>query len=420
MFALADGNNFFASCERVFRPDLESCPVLVLSNNDGCVIARSAEVKALGVQMGVPWFQVKDLCKKKGVAVFSSNFRLYGDMSGRMMNVLAQYARDLAPYSIDEAFLDIGDGDLATLESHMRDARAQVKKQTGLPVSIGIAPTKVLAKAANRWAKKSTATGGVFALYDGNREQVLHDMMAGDLWGIGSQLAHSLHDMGIQTALDLANADPTQMRRRFNVYMQRMVLELRGEPCFGLEEGLAKYPTIQATRSFGKPVTDLHELEEAVATYTSRAAVKLRERNLLAQTILVYIKTNKHRPELPQHVASQTVALPHATSDTTLMVTHARQALRQVYQKGFAYKKAGVWLGELMEAGELQHNLFSPDDTSESQKLMAVMDKLNHRYGQGTLQAAMCGLQPKWTMRSANRSPDYTTAWGDVVTAWAR
>ncbi len=417
MFALADGNNFFVSCERVFQPKYDGKPTLVLSNNDGCVIARSAEVKALGIAMGVPYFKVKDLCAKEGVKIFSSNFRLYGDMSSRMMKVLAEGAKSLHPYSIDEAFLELGDASLATLEAQMRELRQRVKQYTGLPVSIGIAPTKTLAKAANQYAKKHPETNGVFAMHAGNREAILGEMAVGDLWGIGHNLQSSLEKMGIQTALDLSRSDPALMRRKFNVHMERLVLEIQGTSCFSLEEGLAKYPTIQATRSFGRPVTELLELEEAVATYTSRACVKMRERNLRCHAVLVYIKTNKHKPQLPQYANSHMVALPHATCDTNLLIQHALKALRVIYKDGFAYKKAGVWLNELIEDSAYQSELFSPEDTPATQKLMATLDTLNKRFGQRTIQAATCGIQPKWTMRSEQRSPDYTTRWEDVLLA---
>lgn len=415
MFALADGNNFFVSCERVFQPKYNGKPTLVLSNNDGCVIARSAEVKALGIPMGVPYFKVKDLCAKAGVKVFSSNFRLYGDMSSRMMAVLAEGAKALHPYSIDEAFLELGDASLTTLETQMRELRQRVKQYTGLPVSIGIAPSKTLAKAANQYAKKHPEAEGVYVLQPGNREAILADMAVGDLWGIGHNLERTLEGMGIKTALDLARSDPSLMRRKFNVHMERLVLEIQGTSCFSLEEGLAKYPIIQATRSFGRPVTELLELEEAVATYTSRACVKMRERNLRCHAVLVYIKTNPHKLQLPQYAKSYMVTLPHATCDTNLLIQHALKALRVIYKEGFAYKKAGVWLNELSENSVYQSELFSQEDTPATQKLMSSLDTLNKRFGQSTIQTATCGIQPKWTMRSEQRSPDYTTRWENIL-----
>lgn len=415
MFALADGNNFFVSCERVFQPKYDARPTLVLSNNDGCVIARSAEVKAIGVPMGVPYFKVKDLCMKAKVKVFSSNFRLYGDMSGRMMHVLADGVRRLHPYSIDEAFLELDESPLPQLVAEMAALRQRVKQWTGLPVCIGLAPTKTLAKAANHYAKKHAETGGVFGVNEANREEVLSHMMVGDLWGIGHNLEATLKRMKIETALDLARCEPAAMRRRFNVYMERLVLEIRGVACFEIDEGMAKYPTIQATRSFGRPVSDLDELEEAVASYTSRACVKLRERGLQARAVLVYIHTNKHKPHLPQYGKSHMVALPHATADTKLIIEHALEALRAVYKEGFMFKKAGVWLNELMEARDYQNELFSQGDSPQTTHLMAAMDALNHRYGQHTVQAATCGLRKEWAMRSESRSPDYTTKWEDVL-----
>lgn len=420
MYALVDGNNFFASCERVFRPDLEGKPVLVLSNNDGCVIARSAEVKALGVPMGVPFFEVKALCRRHHVQVFSSNYRLYGDMSNRMMRVLANHAREVAPYSIDECFLDLGEGPPAALIEAMRTARRQVRQHTGLPVCIGLAPTKVLAKAANRWAKKHPVTEGVFLLDDHSRAEVLQATEVGDLWGIGPNLCRALQPFGIHTAWDLACADPKRLRRYFNVFMERMVLELQGQRCFAFTEHPAARGMIQATRSFGRPVSSLTELEESIATYTSRAAGKLRRQGLLAQTVLVYARTGRHNPNLPSYSGSHMVALPHATADTTLLVRYAHQALRQAFRAGYGYKKAGVWLGELMPAQAYQGNLFSAEDSARTQQRMTVLDALNQRYGRETIRLAACGLQRPWAMKSSQRSPDYTSAWPQLVVAHAR
>lgn len=417
MYALADGNNFFVSCERVFQPKYDDKPTLVLSNNDGCVIARSTEVKELGIPMGAPYFKVKELCAKEKIKVFSSNFRLYGDMSSRMMSVLSEGALALHPYSIDEAFLELRTAPLPSLEHDMRELKTRVKQLTGLPVSIGIAPTKTLAKAANNYAKKHSETSGVYTFHEGNREALLSEMDVGDLWGIGHNLKYTLEKMGIKTGLDLARSDPTFMRRRFNVHMERLVMEIRGIPCFSLEEGMAMHPTIQATRSFGRPVMELSELEEAVATYTTRASVKLRERGMQARAVLVYIKTNPHKLHLPQYAKSHLVTLPHATSDTTLLISYALKALRAVYKTGFAYKKAGVWLNELMEGTSYQEELFSVGDTVETQKLMISLDRLNKRFGQGAVQTATCGVKPKWTMRSEQRSLDYTTRWSDIIQA---
>ncbi|MBB3356042.1 DNA polymerase V, partial [Rhizobium sp. BK049] len=371
--ALVDCNNFYASCERVFQPTLRGKPVVVLSNNDGCVIARSNEAKALGIAMGAPWHLNRDTFAKQGVIVRSSNYSLYGDMSARVMKILGEQAPEIEIYSIDEAFLGLG-GLETRMVAHMRDARAAVLQWTGIPVSVGIAPSKTLAKVANRIAKKTPECGGVLALM-GEAEQTaaLGTLELTDLWGLAGRMETRLQALGITTPLQLRDADPKWIRSQFSVVMERMVLELRGQACLQLEDAVAARQTIMASRSFGRPVETLDEMEEAVATYISRAAEKMRRQNLVTPALQVFLITNRFREDEPQYSGQHTVHLPIATADTSRLIRGALHGVRQIWREGYRYKKAGVVCLDLHPAERIQETLFHQADSMERRQLMASL-----------------------------------------------
>jgi len=421
LFALVDCNSFYASCEQVFDPSLKDAPVVVLSNNDGCVIARSAEAKAVGVAMGEPAFMREDFYARRGVRVFSSNFALYGDMSRRVMDVLADACPDLEIYSIDEAFLrlDLVCGPLAGRDpaAFCRELRAKVQRWTGIPVSIGIAGTKTLAKAANRFAKKHPEHGGVFALPDGPAaDQYLARIPVADVWGVGRKYARLLEAHGRRTALDLKNAPDAWVRRAMTVRGLMTVWELRGRSCLPLEEAPAPRQSVLVSRCFGRPVRTFQELAEAVCAYAGRAAEKLRAEQGRAGAVLAFILTDPHRPDQPQHRASLTLTAPRPTSHTPQLMTLARSALSRIYKPGHTYKKAGVMLLDL-EHGPARLSLLHPETPRDARNaaLMAVLDAVNARHGRDALRPASAGLGRPWRMRQAHKSPRYTTAWDELV-----
>lgn len=340
--ALVDCNNFYASCERLFQPALREKPVVVLSNNDGCVIARSNEAKALGIAMGDPWH----LCREKhaSVAVRSSNYTLYGDLSARVMKTIAGFSPDVEIYSIDEAFVGLS-GYEERLETHAHEMRARVLQWVGIPVSIGIGPTKLLAKVDNRIAKKRPDCGGVHSLMTTvSQDEALQAIGLADLWGVANRLADRLGELGITTPLQLREADARLIRQRLGVAVERIVLELQGVPCLTLEHASPTKKSIMASRSFGRPVVMRNELEEAVATYAARAAEKMRRQNLCTAHIVVFIQTNRFKPGEPQYFAQQAIHLTSDTADTSRLTTAAQWALGRIWKAGFSYKKAGVML----------------------------------------------------------------------------
>jgi DNA polymerase V len=414
--ALVDCNNFYASCERLFQPALRGKPVVVLSNNDGCVIARSNEAKALGIEMGAPWHLHKERFSREGVIVRSSNYTLYGDISARVMRTLADFTPDLEIYSIDEAFLGLG-GFEDRLEAHARALRATVLQWTGIPVSVGIAPTKTLAKAANRMAKKDTASGGVAILLTPEaQEAALARMELTDLWGIARRMAERLTAIGITTPLALRDADPRFIRERFSVVTERQVYELRGIPCIAFEEATPDRKSIMASRSFGRPVTTREEMEEAVATYAARAAEKMRRQGLATCSMVIFVETNRFRPGDPQHYANQPVQLAVATADTGKLAAAARRGLAAIWRPGFRYKKAGVIFLNLCRAADVQGGLFDAPDTPARQCLLRVVDGLNARYGRDTITYAASGRKRAWKLRNEQLSQRYTTSWEELLT----
>ena len=413
--ALVDCNNFYASCERLFQPRLRGQPVVVLSNNDGCVIARSNEAKALGIEMGEPWHICRARVDTQGVIVRSSNYTLYGDMSARVMRVLEDFTPDLEVYSIDEAFLGLG-GFENRLEAHGRAMRTAVIQWTGIPVSVGIAPTKTLAKLANRAAKKDPSSGGVLVLLtEAEQTAALGRVELTDLWGVGGRMAARLAAIGIRTPLDLRDADPKFVRLHSSVVMERTVLELRGVPCISLEEAPPDRKMIVASRSFGRRVSCRHEMEEAVTTHMARAAEKLRRQDLAAGRLAVFILTNKHRPQDRQHSAEQAFVLPVATADTGRLNRAALIALDAIWRPGHDYKKAGVMLLDLVPARDVQGGLFDRPDDAKALARMKALDALNARYGRGTVTFASMGRQQGWKLRTDFISPRFTTVWADLL-----
>ena len=419
MFGLIDCNNFYASCERLFRPDLAGRPVVVLSNNDGCIIARSNEAKALGIGMGTPCFKHETILKKHSVAVFSSNYPLYGDISQRVMDVLMQLEPEVEVYSIDEAFISLPAGKYLDLGTHARFLKSTVQKHTGIPVSIGFGPTKTLAKIANRLAKKNNTAAGTFVI-DGqtNLESLLTGVDVGDIWGIGHRYAACLKQHNVHTALELANRADTWIRKQLTVTGLRTVMELRGIPCISLESAVSAKKSVATSRSFGQPVHTLSDLREAVATYTAQAACKLRHAGLRAKVIHVFIRTNSFKKDQKQYCNSRTLTLSGPSSHTPTLIKAALASLKTIYRPGHLYQKAGVLLSDLVLENREQLRLFiapAPRDNS----LMLAVDQINSRWGCNTIQSGGAGLAKQWHYRQMKKSPAYTTRWSQLATVKA-
>lgn len=414
--ALVDCNNFYASCERVFQPKLNGKPVVVLSNNDGCVIARSNEAKALGIEMGAPWHLNKEKFRRDGVVVRSSNYTLYGDLSARVVAVLRQFTPSLEVYSIDEAFLNLA-GFENRLEPHAKLLRATVKQHTGIPVCCGIAPSKTLAKVANRIAKKDASHEGVHAIME-ERDQTaaLAKLGLTDLWGVANRMERRLHELNIMTPLDLRDADPSHIRSHLGVVMERMVLELQGVPCVGLVEANPDNKSIIASRSFGQALTARHDVQAAVGGHVERAAEKMRRQGLATTLLRVFVMTNPFKPNEPQYNNSHAVKLPVASADTALLLRAASHCFRHIWKDGYRYKKAGVELHELSPADLVQGDLWANPDTARTKVLMETIDSLNRNHGRGTLRFGATGFDNRAALRSQQRSPRYTTCWDDLLT----
>ncbi len=414
LFALVDCNNFYVSCERVFNPKLTGKPVIVLGNNDGIVVARSNEAKALGIPMGVPAFKFQALIRKHDVQVFSSNYALYGDMSQRVMETLQQFSPEVEVYSIDEAFLSLSGFDHRNVTEYGQRIRTTVKQWTGLSVSVGIAETKTLAKVANHHAKRSSDVAGVFDLTAWpDRDGLLAMVPVDDVWGIGPNHSRRLKQYGIKTALALRQADDQWIRKQMGVVGLRTVRELRGISCLPLEECPPPKQGITCSRAFGKPITTLIEMREAVAAYTVRAAEKLRGEQLAASALTVFLTTNPFKDE-PQYSHAVTLRLPVATDATPELLNVALRGIETAYREGFRYKKAGVMLLELLPVGQIQANLFDRVDRERSTRLMRAIDRLNAHDGTDTVRFGAAGLTQRWRTTFGKRSPAYTTNWHDL------
>ncbi|MDX1587843.1 MAG: translesion error-prone DNA polymerase V subunit UmuC [Oleiphilaceae bacterium] len=418
MFALVDCNNFYASCEKLFRPDLRQRPVVVLSNNDGCVVARSAEAKALGIKMGVPVFQIRDTIRRHDIVVFSSNYALYADMSSRVMRVLEDLAPAVELYSIDESFLDLtGVASAMALSDFGTQVRRTVRDWTGLPVCVGMAPSKTLAKLANYGAKKYPATGGVVDLSDPCRQRRLLALApVEEVWGVGQRLTRRLNALGIHSALDLARADPAVMRRHFSVVLERTVRELNGESCLPLEPVAATKQQILCSRSFGERVLDYDVMAQAISGYTVRAAEKLRGEKQAAAVLTVFIRTSPFNRDEPQYANSATTTLPFPTDDTRLLLQAARRLLKTLWRNGYRYSKGGVTLSGFHSPGVYQPGLFDRvHERPRSRQLMATLDCINRR-SSGAVWFAGEGVRGQaWSMKRGHLSPAYTTRWSDLL-----
>ncbi len=419
-FALLDCNNFYVSCERVFDPSLEGRPVVVLSNNDGCIIARSNEAKALGIGMGTPAFKCRKMLEEHGVAVFSSNYTLYADMSRRVMEVLKGFTSTLEIYSIDEAFLHVEGRTADEVTRYCRLIKCTVERWTGIPVSIGIGTTKTLAKAAGWFAKKGAAVGGDGVVnMAGAEEELLGALEVGEVWGIGRRRAEVLAEWGITRALQLARAPDEWVRKRLTVSGLRTVWELRGRRCIGLQEEPEPREGIRSSRSFGSPVEALDEIKEAVAAYTARAAEKLRTQRAAAGSVAVLLQTSRFVPR--PYAASVAVRLPAPTDYTPELVAHAAEGVEKIYRTGYRYKKAGVVLTDLVPADEAQLPLLgtSPVAVRRRGVLMRVVDAINTHWGSGTVRYAAEGAVQRWRMQRSHLSRNYTTRWDELATAKA-
>lgn len=417
MLALVDCNNFYASCERVFDPGLRNRPVVVLSNNDGCIVARSAEAKALGLKMGEPIFKVRELLERNKVAVFSSNYALYGDMSQRVMKTLQQFSPDVEIYSIDEAFLNLaGFRDLPVLANEIRQT---VRQWTGIPVSVGIAPTKTLAKVANETAKKNAANSGVCILDTAETWQpLLAGFDVGDVWGIGSQYKKLLNRHGVNTALEFTRLPEAWLRKHMSVVGARTAGELAGQPCLELELNTDPKKGITVSRSFGKRLSELSELAEALSSYVERAGEKLRRENLVAKHMLVFMHTSpfaKDAAKDPYYAPHLSFTLPLHTNFTPELAHYALWALEKMYKPGYRYMKCGIMLTDLIPDGAQTQDLFERRDTARQSKLMAAVDDINQAMGRRTLFYASSGIQQKWSGAATRKSPSYTTDWESLI-----
>jgi DNA polymerase V len=432
MFALVDGNNFYVSCERVFRPSLNGRPVVVLSNNDGCAIARSNEAKALGIKMGAPWFQIRHMEDSDGLVALSANFTLYGDMSDRMMSLAAGLGPTQEIYSIDESFIGL-QGVRGDLTKRAHAIRARINQWVGIPCGVGIGQTKTLAKLANHIAKTAERKPGSYpaelaqvcnlaALPPQDLDDVLATTLVEEVWGVGRRIAAQLHESGIHTVLDLARLDPATERSRWNVVLERTVRELQGMQCIDLDDAPAPKKQIACTRSFGQAITELVPLVEAVSEFASRAAEKLRRQGGLASQLLVFCHTSPFRPG-PRFNRSIVVPLRRPTADTGELVSAAAASMRRIYKPGYKMAKAGVMLLDLVPGGVLQGEVdLEEKDHRDRTRLMVALDALNQRYGKGTVHSANTGGTNKrqaWVMKQERRTPQYTTRWEDVPVAKA-
>ncbi|MGM0703896.1 MAG: Y-family DNA polymerase [Pseudomonadota bacterium] len=419
MIALADCNNFYVSCERVFRPDLEGRPVGVLTNNDGCVIARSPEMKALGIAMGEPAHLLAPHLKRQCV-LLSSNYALYGDMSRRVTAVYSDFTPDVDVYSIDESFLGFRGFDRDRLEAHCQAMRDQVRRNTGIPISVGISDSKTLAKIANHVAKKTPGYAGVALLPADSPalQHVLQQLPVTEIWGVARRLAARLEPLGIRTAWELRQADPKRIRARFGVVLERTVLELRGVDCIDLSDMGEPKKQIMTSRSFGRLTGDLGDLREAVRAHAARSAEKLRQQSGLARALMVFLKTNPFREDLPQYSRSVVVPLPRPSDDSRLIVHAAMAGLHALYRRGYAYQKCGVMLTDLCDTANEQLDLMAtPQSDAERQRnerLMATLDKLNREHGRGTVSVGLSSKNAAWHLRSQWRTPRYTTRWDEL------
>jgi DNA polymerase V len=415
--ALVDCNNFYVSCERLFRPDLRTTPVVVLSNNDGCVVSRSNEAKAIGVRMGQPWFECKALAEEHGILALSSNYALYADLSNRVMNVLSTYSPRTEVYSIDECFVDLtGTSKLRDVSYQMRE---QVMQWTGIPVCVGIGPTKTLAKLSNFVAKRHPRSKGVFNyndLTEAQQTKLLSQITVDEVWGVGRKLTKRLGEHGIQTVQDLRVAHTPTLRAEFGVVIEKTQRELQGIACIDLQEVVPDKQQIISSRSFGSMVQDVDVLKDAMSTFVANACAKLRAQGSHASVIQVFLHTNRFRKDLPQYMPSLAIPLLMPTNDSLAVNKWACHLIDLMFKPEYQYKKAGVVLSEISPTSHIQGDLLALD-TGNNSRLMTAIDQLNTRFGRGAVKISTQGAHKGWQMKQERKSPCYTTAWGEIPIA---
>lgn len=419
MIGLIDANNFYVSCERIFQPKLEGRPVGVMSNNDGCIIARSAELKALDIPMGTPAFKLEELRQRGDIHLLSSNYELYGDMSARLTQLLRNACPDVAPYSIDEMFVYLEDFTAEQCEALGRKLRQRIRRHLGLPVCVGLAPTHTLAKLANHVAKQDPYYQGVCLLggQDHTTEALLKRTPVSSVWGVGGRLAKRLAISGVSTAWELRESDEKQLRKRFSVVLARTALELRGTPCLTMNALDLPRQRIMTSRSFGQPTGDFTQVHNALRRHAQRSAEKLREQRSLARAVMVFLNTNRHRRDQPQCFPQALIALPSPSDDTRVILDTVRQGLEQMYRPHYHFMKAGVMLLDLVDAERHQLSLLGPTPHHHHPLLMAAVDQINQQMGQGTISFGMTNAPAAWQLRCAHRSPRFTTRWDELMLA---
>ena len=414
MYGLVDCNNFYASCERIFNPKLNKKPIIVLSNNDGCVIARSNESKKIGIKMGVPAFKISSLIKKYNIETFSTNFALYGDISQRVMTIIAEIIPNIEIYSIDEAFLDLSEFKIENLLEVGEYVRQRVLKCTGIPVSIGIAKTKTLSKVANYLAKKND-TNGVFQIVDNNNDSLLKNISIEKIWGVGFKTKFFLNRYGIKSAKQLKNCDLKWIRSNLSIVGERMVKELRGIPCNEINNLNIGKKSICTSRTFGKMVTSYTDLESSIAMYITRCAEKLRYQSCSAKIAHIFIMTNPFRKDLKQNIIYRTIQFPIHTDDTQEMLSYILRVLKKIYKKGYYYKKAGIILSGIIPTHHVQCDMFDTKDRGKSRVMMNTIDSINKKIGRDSIRYASQGYYRKWKLKQERLSPCYTTRWNDLL-----
>ncbi len=413
-FILADCNNFYVSCERVFNPLLEKKPVVVLSNNDGCIVSRSDEAKKLGIPMGAPLYQQKDVVEKNKVYVFSSNYQFYGDMSDRVMESLEMFAPKLEIYSIDEAFIKTNTISFDDIFKDVVNIRKKIIKWTGIPMSFGIAPTKTLSKIANHIAKKRTYEG-VFDISENNvANDIMRNLPVEELWGVSNKWGKKLRHLGVSTALELKNSNAKFIRKHTSVLLERMVYELRGMPCLDIES-ISPKKNIMSSKSFGTSIAEIEPILEALSSYAARACEKLRKQNSKAGGIYVFIRTNPFHQNKPQYKNGHALNFDLPTSDSRVILYAARRLMRVLYRKGYKYHKCGIMLLDLVPDNYKQAHFFSTNDSEDQNNFMKTVDKINNYMGPQTLFYLSQGISKEWKMKCENRSNRYTTKWSELL-----
>ena len=422
--ALIDCNNFYVSCERVFNPALKRKPIIVLSNNDGCVIARSQEVKDLGIKMGVPWFKVQNLARHHKIIVFSSNYTLYADMSNRVMQIISEFAPNQEVYSIDECFLDLTGFKHFGLADYGQRIRSTINILVGLPVCVGVGASKTLAKVANHIAKKCSVFDGVCNLNEitqGTLDLLFSKIEVGEVWGVGRRIEKKLAKLGVNTVFDLKQSSPQALRKQFSVLMERTIRELNGESCIPLEEIAPSKKQLVYSRGFGIPVSSLSELSEAVITYTTRVAEKLRRQRSVTAMVYVFIQTDPFKKKDRQYNSGRLIPLTNPTDDTRILIRAALAGLRSIYKPGFSYKKAGVLLDDLLPFNQHQKSLFDDKEAqTHSELLMQAIDEINDTMGSGTIKFLGEGLEKQWRAKAEKKTRCYTTRIDEIPVAYCR